>query len=329
MRRRDFITLIGSTAAAWPLAAHAQQPGRIRRIGVLIASTENDPDSKARLTNFKGGLEQLGWTEGQNIQIEIRYADSRPDLYERLAKELVGSQPDVIFANTTAVVAAVGRETRTIPVVFVAVSDPIGSGFIESMSRPGGNLTGLSLYEEGITGKWLAMLKEIAPHLVRAALLANPKQTPFDYYLRSAKATAASLGIDVVPAPIANTADIERAIESFAQVPNGGLVVLPTTTFAENPDLLVALAARHRLPAIYPFRYFVVAGGLMAYSTDLVEQSRRAASYVNRILRGDKPADLPVQAPTRYETTVNLRTAKAIGLTVPPGLLVAADEVIE
>jgi putative tryptophan/tyrosine transport system substrate-binding protein len=329
MRRRQFISLLSAAAATWPLAAQAQQPGRIRRIGVLIASTENDPDSKARLANFKGGLEQLGWTEGQNIQIEIRYANSRPDLYQTLAKELVASQPDVIFANTTPVVAALGRETRTIPVVFVAVSDPIGSGFIANMAHPGGNLTGLSLYEDGITGKWLAMLKEIAPHLVRAALLGNPEQTPFDYYSRSAKATAESLGIDVVPAPIENTADIERTIESFAQVPNGGLVVLPTTTFAENPDLLIALAARHRLPAVYPFRYFVAAGGLMAYSTDLVEQSRRAASYVNRILRGDKPADLPVQAPTRYETAINLRTAKAIGLTVPAGLLVAADEVIE
>jgi putative tryptophan/tyrosine transport system substrate-binding protein len=234
----------------------------------------------------------------------------------------------VLLAYTTPVAAAFAREGRTIPIVFVNVSDPIGSGLVASLARPGGNLTGLLLYEEGITGKWLAMLKEIAPGLSRAALIANPKRTPYDYFVRSANSVAPSLAIELAPSPVENAADIERVIESFAREPNAGLVVLPGTPF-ENRDLVIALAARHRLPAVYPFRFFVAAGGLMSYGTDFVDQSRQAASYVDRILRGANPADLPVQAPTKYETVLNLNTAKALGLEVPPSLLVRADEMIE
>jgi putative ABC transport system substrate-binding protein len=225
--------------------------------------------------------------------------------------------------------AALQRETGTIPIVFVYVSDPIGSGFVASLARPGGNLTGLLLYEEGITGKWLAMLKEMAPRLARAALVANPKTTPYDYFLRAAEAVAPSLEIELVPSPVENAADIEGTIESFARVPNGGLVLPPDITTTVHRDLIVALAARHRLPAVYSARFLVVAGGLMSYGTYFVDMSRQAAAYVDRILRGAKPAELPVQAPTRYETVLNLKTAKALGLTVPPGLLVAANEVIE
>jgi putative ABC transport system substrate-binding protein len=284
---------------------------------------------KARLANFRRGLTQLGWREGRDAEIDVLYANNRPESYGSLAQRLVASGPDVIFAHTTPMVVAVSRETRAIPVVFVAVSDPVGSGFMASLARPSGNLTGLLLYEEGITGKWLAMLKEIAPKLVRVALIANPKTTPFDYFLRSAMATASSLAIEAIPSPIANGSEIERTIISLAQTPGGGLLVLPSATNNEHHELIVALAARHRLPAVYPFRFFVTSGGLMAYSTDVVEQSRQAASYVNGILRGAKVADLPVQAPTKYETILNLKTAKAIGLEVPPSLLVRADEVIE
>ena len=326
MRRREFLGALGSVAA-WPLAARGQE--RVRRIGVLVSQSDTDQDVQARLSSFRNGLEQLGWVEGRNVRIEARYASGRTELYRSLAKEMVASKPDIIFAHTTPLVAAVSRETSTIPIVFVSVSDPIGSGFVTSMARPGRNLTGLSLYEEGITGKWLGMLKEIAPQLVRAALVADPKMVPFDYYVRSAKVTASSLGIETVPSPITSAEEIERTIASFAQSPNVGLVVLPSTTLLKHRDLVIVLAARYRLPAVYAIGDFVPAGGLMAYSTDLVELNRQAASYVDRILRGGKPSDLPVQAPTKYQTTINLKTAKALGLTVPPGLLVAADQVIE
>jgi len=245
-----------------------------------------------------------------------------------LAKELVRLQPDVLSAHTTPVAAAFQRESRTIPIVFMSASDPIGSGLVASLARPGGNLTGLLLYEEGITGKWLAMLKEIAPDLSRAALMANPKRSPYDYFMRSAKSIAPALAIELVPTPVENAADIERVIESFAREPNSGLVVLPGTP-NEHRDLVIALAARHRLPAVYPFRYFVAAGGLMSYGTDFIDLSRQTAGYVDRILRGANAAELPVQAPTKYETVLNLKTAKALGLEVPPSLLVRADEVIE
>jgi putative ABC transport system substrate-binding protein len=327
LKRRQFITLLGG-AAAWPFAARAQQGERVRRIGVLVPYAEDDPETKARLAAFRQALEKLGWSEGRNVRLDTRYVPAGAQALVA-AKELVALRPDAIFAAGTAMAAALQRETGTIPIVFVYVSDPIGSGFVASLARPGGNLTGLLLYEEGITGKWLAMLKEMAPRLARAALVANPKTTPYDYFLRAAEAVAPSLEIELVPSPVENAADIEGTIESFARVPNGGLVLPPDITTTVHRDLIVALAARHRLPAVYSARFLVVAGGLMSYGTYFVDMSRQAAAYVDRILRGAKPAELPVQAPTRYETVLNLKTAKALGLTVPPGLLVAANEVIE
>jgi putative ABC transport system substrate-binding protein len=327
MRRREFITLLGGAATTWPLVARAQAEG-MRRIGVLVGDTEDDPETKARLAAFRQGLERLGWSEGRNVRMHYRFAADNPDQFRPLAKELVSLQPDVLLAYATPVAAAFQRESRTIPIVFVSVSDPVGSGLVTSLARPGGNLTGLLLYEEGITGKWLAMLKEIAPGLSRAALIADPRRTPYDYFVRSAKSVAPSLAIELAPSPVENAADIERVIGSFAREPNGGLVLLPGTPI-KHRDLFIALAARHRLPAVYYYRFFVTAGGLMSYGTDLVDQYRQAASYVDRILRGTNPAELPVQAPTKYVTTVNLKTAKALGLTVPPTLLVRADEVIE
>jgi len=326
MRRREFIKFLGGATVAWPLIARAQSD-QVRRIGVLVGLAEDDPQTKARLAGFRQGLERRGWSEGRNVRIDSRFTAS-PD-YQPLAKELIALQPDVILANSTQVAIALQQESREIPIVFVSVSDPIGSGLIANLARPGGNLTGVLFYEESITGKWLAMLKEIAPQLTRVALIANPKTTAYDYFLRLAKAIAPSLAIELVPNPVATAVDIERAIVDFARVPNGGLVLPPDNTITMHRDLVIALAARHRLPTIYSGSYLVEAGGLMSYGVDQVENFRLAGSYVDRILRGDKPANLPVQAPTKYETAVNVKTAKGLGLTVPPGLLVAADRVIE
>jgi putative ABC transport system substrate-binding protein len=331
MKRREFITLLGGAAAAWPIAAtYAQQPDRMRRIGVLVILTEDDPDTKARLAGLRQGLERLGWFEGRNVHIDYRF-DPAGTQVQVLAKELVALQPDVVICQASPATSALQRETRTIPIVFVGVADPIGLGFVASLAQPGGNITGFLLFEASITGKWLAMLRDIAPSLARAALVFNPKTALYyEFYLRAAQAAASSRGIELVLTPIENApANIERAFEAFARAPNGGLMLLPDTNTIVHRDLIIRLAARHRLPAIYSDRLFVMAGGLMCYGTDRADQFRQAASYVDRILRGGKPADLPVQVPTRYETVVNLGTAKALGLTVPPVLLVAADEVIE
>ena len=328
MRRREFLGVVGG-AVAWPFVARAQQSGRKLRIGVLIGYAEDDPETKARLAALRQGLEKRGWSEGRNIQIQTQFAAGNENKYEPLAKELVATQPDVILAHTTQVVAALQRESRAIPIVFVNVSDPVGSGFIASLARPGGNLTGVLQYEPGIVGKWLAMLKEIAPRVERVALVANPKTTPYDYFLRAAEVTAPSLAIKIAPNPVATAADIKHAIDSFADAPDGGLLLPPDGTTVVHRKLIIALAAEHKLPAVYAFHFFAAEGGLMSYGTDQADMFRLAASYVDRILRGDKPADLPVQAPTKFETTVNLKTAKALGLIAPSGLLVAADEVIE
>ena len=328
MKRREFLGALGS-AAAWPVAARAQQSERVRRIGVLSNLAEDDPQMKARFAAFRQGLDKLGWSESRNVRIDTRFGAASADQIQAHAKELLALQPDVILANAPPVIRVLQQMNRTIPTVFVAVSDPIGAGLIASLARPGGIFTGLQNYEATITGKWLAMLKEIEPRLTRAALLGNPQTTDFDYFLRASKAVAPSLAIDIVPLGAENAANIERAVDSFARVANGGLVLPPDGTTILHRDLIIALAARHRLPAVYALRFFVAAGGLMSYSTDLPDQYRQAATYVDRILRGDKPADLSVQTPTKYETVVNLRTARALGLTVPPGLLVAADEVIE
>jgi putative ABC transport system substrate-binding protein len=301
----------------------------MRRIGVLMGFAENDPETNKRLTAFRQGLEKRGWYEGRNLHLDYRLTANRAEQFQARAKELLALQPDVILAHTTAITAALQRESRTIPIVFINVSDPIGSGFIGSLSRPGGNITGLLHIEESIVGKWLAMLKQIAPRLARAALLANSKTVPYDYFMRSSQAAASSLAVELIPSHVENAADIERVINSIASVPDSGLVLPPDATTVVHRDLIIALAAKYRLPAVYPIDTFVTAGGLISYGADQNDMFRLAAFYVDRILRGDNPADLPVQAPTKFETAINLKTAKALGLTVPANLLVAADEVIE
>ena len=322
MRRCDF--LIGLGVAAWPAAAPAQKSERIRRIGMLVSL--DNPDIKA----FQQELERHGWTERRNIRIDYRVAPAAVHV-ETIAREMVATQPDVIFSLSRPVTAALQKETRTIPIVFTYVIDPIGAGFIASLAHPGGNLTGLMAYEPSMVGKWLGMLKEIAPQTARVSLLGSPKTAVyFDYLLRAAEAAAPSLGVEIVPGRIENDApDIERVIAAIADKPNGAMVVLPDSTTSVNSDLIIALAARHRLPAVYSFKYMVRAGGLMSYGIVAADHYRQAALYVDQILRGAKPADLPVQVPVRYETTLNVKTAKAFGLTPPAGLLVAADEVIE
>ncbi len=326
--RRQFTAAIGS-AAAWPLAVRAQQSERMRVVGVLTSQTEDDPEVQSWLAGFRQGLEKRGWSEGRNVRIVTRFAATKADLIPTMVKELVGLQPDVILGQTPPIIIALQHETRSIPIVFVAVSDPVGPGFVASMARPGGNITGLLTFEPGITGKWLAMLKEIAPRLERVALIANPKTTNYDYFVRAATVAVPSLAIELVPIRVEKADDIEREIVAFAGVPNGGLLLPPDSTNLSNRDLIIALAATHRLPAVYWLRFFVAAGGLMSYGTDEVEMFRQAASYVDRILRGDRASELPVQAPTKYETVLNLKTAKELGLEVPSSLLVRADEVIE
>src|SRR5262245_16149727 len=329
MRRREFFSLVGGVAA-WPLTARAQQGERMRRIGVLMGLPEGVADTNVRIEGLRQGLGALGWSEGRNVRIDYRFAPAGARA-QALAKELVALQPDVIVSHASPATGALQRETRTIPIVFTAVADPIGSGFVASLAQPGANITGFLLYEGSITGKWLAMLRDMVPALARATLVINPKTAAYyEFYLRAAQAAASSLGVELVFGPIGGAhAEIERAFEAFARTSNGGLLLPPDTNTNTHRDLLIALAARHRLPAVYSDRSFVVAGGLMCYSTAVADMFRTAATYVDRILRGAKPADLPVQVPTKYETVINLKTARALGLTVPPGLLVAADEVIE
>jgi putative ABC transport system substrate-binding protein len=327
MRRRTFITLLGGAAASWRVGAHAQQPAPRWRVGLLIGYGEDDPETKARLAAFQQALATRGWLEGRNIRVDYRFAAGSRDKYHAFAKELVALQPDVIIAHTTPVTAALQQESRTIPIVFVNVSDPIGSGFVASLARPGRNLTGVLQYEAGIVGKWLAMLKEISPRLARVGVLANPKTTAYDYFVRSAEAVAASLGLVLVASPVETAADVERAVESL--VPDGGLLVPPDASTTADRDLIIGLAARHRIPAVYAFGFMVTAGGLMSYGTNQADMFRLSAYYVDRILRGEKPADLPVQQPTKFELVINLKTARALGLVVPNTLLLAADEVIE
>jgi putative ABC transport system substrate-binding protein len=329
MRRRQFITLIGGAAATWPLAARAQQAGRMARVGAFVNGLEADPQMQMRLAAFRQGLESLGWSEGRNVHLDVRFGGSDPGRYQALAKDLVALHPDVILATTTPIAVALQRETRTIPIVFTSVSDPVGSGLVASLARPGGNITGLLFYEASITTKWISMLKEIVPGLARVALMANPKTTPYDYFLRAAEAAAPSLAIEIVPSRTETAADIDRNVEAVARTPNSGIVFLPDGTSFLYRDVVIAATARFRVPAVYAIRAMVEAGGLMYYGTDIVEQNRQVASYVDRILRGGAPADLPVEAPTKYETVLNLKVAKALGLEVPASLLVRADEVIE
>jgi putative tryptophan/tyrosine transport system substrate-binding protein len=330
MKRRAFITLLGG-AAAWPLAARAQQGERMRRVGVLIALPENDPELQKWIAALRRGLEKLGWSEGRNIQLDYRFAPAGARA-PALAKELLALHPDVILAFSTPVAAAFQRETRTVPIVFIGIADAVAQGFVHSLARPEGNLTGLTMYEASVSGKYLSMLKEIEPQVTHIAFMANPKTAPYhEVYLQGAKLAAPSLGVEAVFIPIENdAANIERAITAFAlDVPKGGMVVVGDSTTNVHRDLIISLTARHRLPAVYWNTFFVAAGGLMSYAVDWVNEFGQAAYYVDRILRGAKPADLPVQAATKFVTALNIKTAKALGLTVPAGLLVAADEVIE
>jgi putative tryptophan/tyrosine transport system substrate-binding protein len=330
IKRRDFLMLLGGVAVCVPRLAAAEASGRVRHIGILMSGAETDPETQARVSSIQEGLSRFGWSEGRNIQINYRYAAADPERAQQAAKELVTQKPEVIVATATHMAAALQRETQVVPIVFIGVVDPIGSGLIAGLARPGGNLTGTLLNEESVASKWVAMLKEMAPSTERVAVLSSSKMGFFNAtYGPAAETAAKSLGIELVAAHFADAAELQRNLEAFAQAPNGALLVPPDLPAVLHRDLIVGLAAKHRLPAVYQARFWVLAGGLMSYGADRAAAHRQAGYYVDRILNGAKPADLPVQAPTKYETTLNLRTAKALGVSVPPGLLVAADEVIE
>ena len=328
MKRRAFITLLGGAAAAWPLAAHAQQE-RMRRIGVLTNLDEADPELKGWLTAFQVELQKLGWAQGRNISFEYRWPGSDEQHLQSSAADLVKAAPDVIFAAATPALVALYRESRSLPIVFVQVSDPVKLGFVASLARPGGNMTGFTTFEYPVGGKWLELLKDTAPGRTRVAVLLDPSNPSGLAYLQGVEAAAASLGVQLTHADVHNAADIERAISDFAQQPNGALVVAPTAATILHRNLIVTLAARHRLPAVYPYRFFASSGGFISYGVDLAEQYRQAAGYVDRILRGANPGELPVQLSSKFELVVNLKTAKALGLTIPEPFLQHAGEVIE
>ena len=329
MRRREFITLLGGAGAAWPLAARAQQDERVRRVSVLAYWTADDAEGHGRLAAFTQALAQSGWSEGRNLHIDAR-ATANADELRRHAAELVALAPDVILAATgTATVAALLQTTRSVPIVFATVIDPVGAGFVASLAKPGGNTTGFTIYEYSMSGKWLELLKEIAPAATRVAVLRDPAVASGIGQFGAVQIVAPSLGVVVSPVDLRDTGEIERAIAAFARSPNGGLILTGSAMGIVHRDLIVRLAARHRLPAVYPGRFHVTAGGLISYGPDLIDQFRRAASYVDRILKGEKPSDLPVQAPTKYELVINLKTARALGLEAPPTLIARADEVIE
>jgi putative ABC transport system substrate-binding protein len=328
MRRRDFLKMITGSAAVWPLAARAQQAESVRRIGVLMNLAADDPEGQARLTGFLRGLQESGWADGRNAHIDTRWGTDAGSTRKHAA-ELVALAPDVILASASAATSTLQQTTRTVPIVFVSVVDPVGAGYVESLARPGGNLTGFSVFDYGLSGKWLELLKEIAPGMTRAAVLRDPTvgSGPGQYAI--IQAVAPSLGVELHPIDIRDATEIERAVAAFARVPNGGLIVAAAPSVSVHRQLIIGLAARHQLPAVYPLPYLTRSGGLIAYGPNIIDSYRRAASYVDRILKGEKPADLPVQAPTKYELTINLKTAKALGLTVPPSLIARADEVIE
>jgi len=329
MKRREFITLLGGAAVAWPLAARAQQPERMRRIGVLMSVAANDPEGEARLTAFLQGLQQLGWTDGRNVRIDIRWGAGDPDRYRRYAAELVALAPDVILAASSSALEPLQQATRTAPIVFVTIADPVGAGFVNSLARPGGNATGFSQFEYGVIGKWLELLKEIAPGVTRVAVIRDPTISAGAGQFGAIQTAAPSFGVEVNPVNLRDAGEIERAIAGFALSPNGGLILTAGPLATIHRELIITLAARYKLPAVYFERFFVTGGGLISYGPHLIDQYQRAAGYVDRILKGEKPADLPVQAPTKYELVINLKTAKALGLTVPSTLLARADEVIE
>jgi putative ABC transport system substrate-binding protein len=329
MRRREFMTLIGGAAAGWPLAARAQQADRIARIGVMISLAESDPEAQANAVALREGLQRLGWTEGRNIRTDYRWGVDDPGRARAAARDLLALSPDVIMPATTQMLAAVKEAPGSVPVVFVNISDPVGTGFVDSLARPGGNVTGFTNFEYTTGEKWLQTLKELAPDIKRTIIITNPKNPNTALYLRAIETTAAALGLQLTVAPVNDAAEIDRTIEAFARTPQGSLLVMPDPLTITNRDLIVALTARYHLPAAYPYRLFAASGGLLSYGIDRIDLYRRAAAYVDRVLKGAKAGDLPIQQPTKFELVINLKTAKALGLTVPLPLLGRADEVIE
>jgi ABC-type uncharacterized transport system substrate-binding protein len=329
MRRREFIIVLGG-AVTWPLAAHAQQHDRMRRIGVLMSASENDPEYQAYLAAFREGLQKRGWSEGRNIRIDYRWAAQDMEAMQRFAKELVALQPELVLSSTTPTTAALLQQTRTIPIIFANVADPVGSGFVATVPRPGGNVTGFINTEASLGGKWLELLKEIAPRVARVAFLFNPATAPYaEYYLNPFKAAAASFAVEATAAPVHDRSELESLVAAQARALNGGLIVMPDAFTAAHREEITLLAVRYRLPVVYPFRFFAELGGLLSYGIDLADQYRRSASYADRILKGEKPSELPVQAQAKFELVINLKTAKALGLDVPLHLQQRADEVIE
>jgi len=329
MKRREFIAGLGGVAV-WPLAAHAQQPDRVRRIGVLWPYAESDPEASAWLATFREELGKLGWNEGRNLRIDYRWAALDTESMQRFARELVALEPDVILTQNTPSTAATLQQTRTIPIVFAQIADPVGAGFVASLPRPGGNVTGFINLEASLSSKWLELLKQIAPRVNRVAFLFNPATAPyFEYYLSPFKAVAPSFGVEPIAAPFHNALELESVVAAQAREPNGGLIAMPDSFQTVLRAEITSLAARHRLPAVYAFRLFAKDGGLLSYGNDRFYNYRLAANYVDRVLRGAKPSELPVQNPTKFEMVINLKTAKALGLTIPPNLLALADEVIE
>jgi putative ABC transport system substrate-binding protein len=327
IRRREFMILLGAAAAAWPLAARAQQPDRVRRVGVLMGIAD-DFEGQARIAVFRQALQALGWSEGRNIQFIYRWSGGDVAHARKFAKELLDLRSDVILTNSTPPTVAVRDITRTTPTIFVQVSDPVGAGVVQSLARPGGNLTGFTNFDLSTAGKWLELLKRLAPNITRVAYLFNPNTAPL-LYAKAVETAAPLLSVKSIPGAVHSAVEIERALEQVAREPDSALLVLPDLFNATNRQSIIALAARHRLPAVYPFRYFVTGGGLMSYGTELLDTYRQAASYVDRILKGERPSDLAVQQPTKFELVINLKTARTLGLTVPNTLLVAADELIE
>jgi putative ABC transport system substrate-binding protein len=331
MRRRDFITVIAGLGAVWPLTltARAQQPQRMRRIGVIIPGTADDAEYQARMAAFLQELQQLGWSDGRNVRIDSRWAAGDANLFRKYATELVAFEPDAILAPGSTSLGLLLQTTRTVPIVFATILDPVGAGFVESLARPGGNATGFIAFEYGLSGKWLELLKQIAPNLTRVAVLRDPAVAAGIGQFAAIQSVAPSLGVELRPIDVREANEIERAVTMFARSANAGLIVTAASGSAIHADLIVSLAARHKLPAVYGNRHFVTGGGLISYGPDRVDQYRRAAAYVDRILKGEKPADMPVQAPTKFELVINLKTAKALGIAVPPALLAQANEVIE
>ena len=329
MRRREFIGLVGGAAVSWPLAARAQPAGSMPLIGVLMNTAPSDPEAQPRVAAFQQGLQELGWTDGRNVRIEYRWGAGDADRFRRYATELAALEPDVFLASGTLSVAAFQQVTRTVPIIFTLVTDPVGAGFVDSLAQPGGNITGFMLSEYTLSGKWLELLKQIAPSVKRAAVLRDSVNPAAIAQFGSIQAVAPSLGVVVSPVDVRDANEIERAVAAFARSANGGLIVTGSAVATTHRELIITLAARHKLPAVYTDRFVVVGGGLISYGPDRIDQYRRAAGYIDRILKGEKPAVLPVQAPTKYELVVNLRTAKAIGLDIPAPLLARADEVIE